>query len=243
MAHEARVLVVTGAGISAESGIPTFRGTDGYWRRLDPRMLATAEAFARDPALVWEWYRERRALVRSCAPNPAHTSVVKLARHAGHFLLLTQNVDDLHQRAEWEGHRLPAHQIVSIHGDLFVTRCSRCDVSRRAGAEDEAGVPVCPACGGLMRPGVIWFDEELVPDDVERVDRFLAGGPCDPVLVVGTTAAFDYIVSWVARAAGPTGRILEVNPEPSEISGLAAVRIRERAARAVPDIVDELIST
>src|ERR1700720_2540274 len=107
-----RVLVITGAGVSAESGIPTFRGKDGYWRNLDPSKLATPEAFAQDPKLVWEWYRERREKIRQARPNPAHESIVKLSQHASEFLLVTQNVDDLHARAEWQGRPLSPEQMV-----------------------------------------------------------------------------------------------------------------------------------
>ena len=117
-----RVLVLTGAGVSAESGIPTFRGKDGYWRNLDPTKLATPEAFARDPQLVWEWYRERRERIRNARPNGAHEAIARLAHRTEEFLLVTQNVDDLHARAG-----VPAKKIVQIHGDIFVTRCSRCD--------------------------------------------------------------------------------------------------------------------
>src|ERR1700736_6205809 len=123
----ARVLVITGAGVSAESGIPTFRGKDGYWRNLDPTKLATPSAFESDPQLVWEWYRERRQSIRNAEPNPAHQAITKLAADSGEFLLVTQNVDDLHGRAEWEGRHLSKQQIVQVHGDIFVTRCSRCD--------------------------------------------------------------------------------------------------------------------
>src|SRR5919198_414468 len=116
-----RVLVITGAGVSAESGIPTFRGKDGYWRKLDPIKLATPEAFARDPELVWQWYRERRQRIRNAQPNAGHEAIARLAQHADEFLLVTQNVDDLHERAG-----LAKAEMVQIHGDIFLTRCSRC---------------------------------------------------------------------------------------------------------------------
>src|ERR1700719_740635 len=106
-----RVLAITGAGVSAESGISTFRGKDGYWRNLNPAKLATPEAFERDPKLVWEWYRERRAAVRAAQPNPAHAAITRLANHCANFLLVTQNVDNLHARAEHKGERLPADKI------------------------------------------------------------------------------------------------------------------------------------
>ena len=117
-----RVLVLTGAGVSAESGIPTFRGKDGYWRNLDPTKLATPEAFARDPQLVWDWYRERRQRIRNARPNAAHEAIARLAQRTDEFLLVTQNVDDLHARAG-----VAAEKMVQIHGDIFVTRCSRCE--------------------------------------------------------------------------------------------------------------------
>jgi NAD-dependent deacetylase len=120
----ARILVLTGAGVSAESGIPTFRGKDGYWRNLDPAKLATPEAFAKDPGLLWEWYRERRQRIRNAQPNPAHKAIAKLAQHTQEFMLVTQNVDDLHARAG-----SPKEKMVQIHGDIFVTRCSRCDLA------------------------------------------------------------------------------------------------------------------
>src|SRR5206468_8132693 len=168
-----RVLVLTGAGVSAESGIPTFRGKDGYWRNLDPAKLATPEAFERDPKLVWEWYHERRQRIRSAQPNAAHEAIAKLAEHANDFLLVTQNVDDLHTRAG-----ISKKKMVQIHGDIFVTRCSRCDflyagrggspeppATRAVGRlrsiaptlENDADVPRCPECDALMRPGVVWF--------------------------------------------------------------------------------------
>src|SRR5438067_4167085 len=106
-----RVLAITGAGVSAESGIPTFRGKHGYWRNMDPAKLATPKAFAKDPKLVWKWYRERRRQIRNAQPNPAHHAIVKLAVHSGEFLLVTQNVDDLHLRAQWKGERLSQDKI------------------------------------------------------------------------------------------------------------------------------------
>lgn len=237
-----RVLVITGAGISAESGIPTFRGKDGYWRNLDPAKLATPEAFARDPRLVWQWYCERRKRIRSAQPNAAHQAIVKLAANAREFLLVTQNVDDLHVRAEWEGERMPKEKIVQIHGDIFMTRCSGCNFSRIERDEDSETMPKCPECGALMRPGVVWFGEQLDAGEIARVEDFLAGGPCDAVLVIGTTAIFGYIVDWAMRAIGRTGWLVEVNPEETSLSRFASQSLRKPAAIALPDIVDRLIT-
>jgi NAD-dependent deacetylase len=235
-----RVLVVTGAGISAESGIPTFRGTGGHWRNLDPTKLATQSAFDSDPEIVWEWYRERREMIRRAEPNAAHRAVAKLSARADEFFLLTQNVDDLHVRADWEGYRIPADQMARVHGDIFVTRCERADFSRAGTPDDALGVPRCPACGARMRPGVVWFGEGLDPREVARVDADVRARPCSAVIVVGTTVAFDYIIHWTRLATGTRGRLIEVNPDDRFLAGLGAEWIREPAASALPRLVEEL---
>jgi NAD-dependent deacetylase len=237
-----RVLVITGAGVSAESGIPTFRGKDGYWRNLDPAKLATPEAFANNPKLVWEWYRERRQRIRNAQPNTAHQAIAKLAQHAREFLLVTQNVDDLHVRAEWEGNTLVRQNIVQIHGDIFITRCSHCDFSRNERDRDVGGLPKCPQCAALMRPGVVWFGEQLDLGEVHRVENFLDEGACDFALVIGTTATFGYIIDWALRAIASDGELVEVNPEETPLSRFATQRVRESAAVALPRIVDQLIN-
>jgi len=238
----ARVLVVTGAGISAESGIPTFRGAGGYWRTHDATKLATMDGFLNDPALVWEWYRERRDAVRRAQPNAAHDAVARLARRSREFLLLTQNVDDLHARATDDGRHLSADHLVQIHGDILVTRCLRCDFSYR-NEDDGTPVPICPRCKSMMRPGVVWFGEALGQREVARAERFLRSGPCDVVLVIGTTSSFGYIIDWSLRARGRTGRLIEVNPDETPLSDQADRHIREAAAVALPRVVEELIAT
>jgi NAD-dependent deacetylase len=266
-----RALVITGAGVSAESGIPTFRGKDGYWRNLDPAKLATPEAFAKNPKLVWEWYRERRERIRRAQPNPAHQAIVKLAAHADEFLLVTQNVDDLHLRAESEGERLSGDKIVQIHGDIFETRCSRCEFKLGRGgspeppgsgvidvncgrlrsiaptlgrnSETEYDVPQCPECGELMRPGVVWFGEQLDLRKIEQVENYVARASCNIVIVAGTTAAFGYIIDWALRARHPDGQLIAVNPDPTPLSEFATYLIREPAGIALPRLVDELVGT
>jgi len=258
-----RVLVLTGAGVSAESGIPTFRGKDGYWRNFDPAKLATPEAFARDPELVWEWYGERRKWIRAAQPNAAHQAIAKLARHADEFLLVTQNVDDLHARAG-----TPGEKMVQIHGDIFVTRCSRCDFldAGRAGSaepsrdravlpqgrlrsivptcDDHVNLLRCPKCDALMRPGVIWFGEQLPWSELQRVEKFLVRGACDFVIVAGTTATFGYIIDWALRAKRDRdGELIEVNPEETPLSRFATRLMREPAAIALPRIVNELMDS
>jgi NAD-dependent deacetylase len=233
-----RVFVLTGAGVSAESGIPTFRGKDGYWRNLDPTKLATPEAFARDPQLVWDWYRERRQRIRTARPNAAHEAIARLAQRTDEFLLVTQNVDDLHARAG-----LPAQKIVQIHGNIFVTRCSRCEFDRHEYEHaHEVGIPRCSRCSTLMRPGVVWFGERLDGNELERVEDFLDGGACDVVIVAGTTATFGYIIDWALRGSRDGAELIEVNPEETALSPFATRLAREPAAIALPPIVDEVLA-
>jgi len=238
-----RIFVITGAGVSAESGIPTFRGKDGYWRNLDPAKLATPEAFARDPELVWEWYRERRQRIRNAQPNAAHVAITRLAQIADEFLLVTQNVDDLHKRAG-----LPKEKMVQIHGDIFVTKCSRCDFGftdydHDHEHEEEEGniVSRCSKCDALMRPGVIWFGEQLPSNELQQIENYLDRGTCDVVIVAGTTATFGYIVDWALRASRGGGELIEVNPEETPLSQFATRLVREPAAIALPRIVDQII--
>ena len=254
-----RVLVLTGAGVSAESGIPTFRGKDGYWRNLDPAKLATPEAFEREPELVWQWYRERRERIRAAQPNAAHHAIAKLAQRTDEFLLVTQNVDDLHAQAG-----ISIEKMVQIHGDIFVTRCSRCDFldAGRGGSpepptdravlprkqlrsiaptsEKDLPLPRCPKCDALMRPGVVWFGEQLPWNDLQRVENYLDTGTCQVVIVAGTTATFGYIIDWALRSSSG-GELIEVNPEETPLSRFATQLVREPAAIALPRIVDQLI--
>src|SRR5260370_7330888 len=141
--------------------------------------LATPEAFARDPELVWQWYRERRRRIRSAQPNAAHEAIVRLSILARDFLLVTQNVDDLHARAQWKGKRLATDKMVQIHGDIFVTCCSRCEFGRseKKHEHEDVDVPKCPDCGAPMRPGVIWFGEQLDPPNTLTTETFHAACP------------------------------------------------------------------
>jgi NAD-dependent deacetylase len=234
-----RILVITGAGVSAESGIPTFRGRDGYWRNLDPSKLATPQAFARDPKLVWEWYRERRQRIRKAQPNSAHQAIAKLALQAGEFLLVTQNVDDLHLRSG-----LSSEKMVQIHGNIFMTHCAQCDFRRYEPEHehDDGRLPKCPDCSALMRPGVVWFGEQLDLGKIATVENFITDGDCDLVIVAGTTALFGYIIDWALRARGQTGQLIQVNPEETSLSQFATKSFREPAGVALPRLVNELLS-
>jgi NAD-dependent deacetylase len=233
-----RVLVITGSGISADSGIPTFRGVDGYWRNYRAEELATPAAFNRQPDVVWSWYRERRAIISPAQPNAAHFALVALARQCQDFLLVTQNVDDLHERATAVGHSLSASDIVHVHGEIFVTRCPKCgfSVRERDASVTEAPPPRCPKCTAMIRPGVVWFGEQLDPTVGGQVEDFIKTR-CDVALVVGTTSAFDYIQRWALTARGRNGWLVEINPDETILSHRADQVIRGRAAEVLPDLV------
>lgn len=199
------VCVLTGAGISAESGIPTFRDAlTGFWSKFTPQELATPDAFAAHPQRVWQWYAARRAMVRSAQPNPGHLALASLASRVSHCTLVTQNVDDLHQRAG-------NGDIVSLHGSLMRARCSAGCAGTIEPREDQAASPpLCVTCGALMRPDVVWFGEPLPMDQYEIARN--AAVACDVFLSVGTSNIVEPAASlpWVAAAHGAT--VIVVNP-------------------------------
>jgi NAD-dependent deacetylase len=208
------VVVLTGAGVSAESGVPTFRGADGLWRNFRAEELATPSAFARDPKLVWEWYQWRRELIAACRPNPAHEFIARLERASrGDFLLVTQNVDGLHRLAG-------STKLVEVHGNIWDVRCASCG----AGREDRTLPfpelpPKCDACGGLLRPGVVWFGEALPEEAIGRA--FAAAESCELMLVVGTSAVV-YPVAYLPQLAKRAGAyVIEVNPDETPLTPFA----------------------
>ncbi|MFH1466762.1 MAG: NAD-dependent deacylase [Pseudomonadota bacterium] len=228
--HDASaILVMTGAGISADSGVPTFRGAGGLWRQHRPEELATAEAFARDPALVWAWYDWRRSLISGCAPNAAHQALVALEERCPRFLLATQNVDGLHGLAG-------SRDVIELHGAIFTTRCQRCGASREDRSFSRAAPPRCAACGGPERPGVVWFGESLPVGAMERAaDAALTS---DLTLIIGTSGVV-YPAAGLAELAHRAGkRVVIVNLDPIEQVGFADGFLQGRAADVVPALVD-----
>ncbi len=223
------MVALTGAGISRESNVPTFRGTDGLWRNYDPMELATPQAFERDPMLVWEWYSWRQGLILECEPNPAHHILAKWEKEdiLGH--IITQNVDDLHRRAGSKG-------ITKLHGDIFKVKCTRCTYRAIIPAPPN-GVPTCPDCESLLRPDVVWFGESLDQQVMDDVRDEL--NQSDVIIVIGTSgivqpaASFPLIVKrW--------GEVVEVNPEETPITVIADVHVAGKAGEALPQI-DQLI--
>ncbi len=206
--HATRLTVVTGAGVSAASGVPTFRGPGGFWRSFRPEQLATPEAFRRDPALVWEWYDWRRGLIAACAPNAAHTVIARWSRSAS-FTLVTQNVDGLHERAG-------TANVVRYHGSIWMLKCvDECG----APAWEDRRVPIqplpprCPSCGGLARPDVVWFGEGI-PDEAARAAA--AATACDLFLSIGTSSVVYPAAALVADARARGAFTVEINPETTE---------------------------
>ncbi|MEQ1690147.1 MAG: NAD-dependent deacylase [Gemmatimonas sp.] len=199
------VCVLTGAGTSAESGIPTFRDAlTGQWAQFSPQDLATPDAFAQHPERVWQWYAARRALVRSAQPNPGHLALATLAARVSHCTLVTQNVDDLHQRAG-------SRDVVTLHGSLMRARCSAgCHGTIEPAPEQTEAPPRCQQCGAPMRPDVVWFGEPLPMDQYQRARD--AAVACDVFLSVGTSNVVEPAASlpWVAAAHGAT--VIVVNP-------------------------------
>jgi NAD-dependent deacetylase len=220
-----RIAVLTGAGISAESGVPTFRGAGGLWKRFRAEELATPAAFARDPTLVWEWYDWRRSLIAAAQPNDGHRALVELERSAEQFTLITQNVDGLHDRA---GSRKP----LKVHGDIWNVRCLSCRAESR---DDRVPLPEIPprcGCGGLLRPGVVWFGESL-PEGVWAAAEQAARGA--EVLVVAGTSAVVYPAAGlidVARRAGAT--VIEVNLSDTPYSATVDFALRGSCAEVLP---------
>ncbi|MCX6603690.1 MAG: NAD-dependent deacylase [Acidobacteria bacterium] len=214
------IAVLTGAGISAESGIPTFRGPGGLWRNFRPEELATPEAFARDPQLVWEWYLWRRRLIAAAEPNAGHRALVELERRTPRFTLITQNVDGLHDLAG-------SQRILKIHGDIWHSRCSACSYQRRDRSTEEMPPP-CPECGAMLRPGVVWFGESLpriVWDEAER-----AVSQADVLLVAGTSATV-YPAAGLLHLAR---YVIEVNQEETPFSDRVAVSLRGSCGEVLP---------
>lgn len=225
------VFVITGAGVSAESGVPTFRTAGGLWNNIDPYKVATPEAFAADPAFVWRWYDERRTGLKSCRPNPGHYALAEIERKMKRFFLLTQNVDDLHEQA---GSLRLAH----VHGTIWDTRCTKEGTIRENRMAPLPEIPPrCAACGALERPNVVWFGEMIDEAAVAATEAFLAEGETNVVLVIGTEASFGYISRWAQRARGVRGTLIEINPGETPLSGMADLCLRGASGEILPQLV------
>ena len=220
--------MLTGAGVSRESGVLTFRDEDGHWKQFRPEDIATPEAFFRDPAFVWGWYDARRQSIAKCRPNAAHETIAAMERtfRPGEFLLVTQNVDGLHEQAG-------SAEILRLHGSIWEVRCTRCDHQ----TEDRTVPlpqlpPPCPNCGAPLRPGVVWFGEGLDEEDLEQA--FSAAQQARTVLVVGTSSLVYPAASLPEIALAAGARVIEVNPERTPLSPFVAERLAGPAAELLP---------
>jgi NAD-dependent deacetylase len=222
-----RIAVLTGAGVSAESGIPTFRTNGGFWQTHRFEDLATPEGFARNPAMVWEWYEERRRGIASAEPNPGHFALAHLETTKSAFTLITQNVDNLHQRAG-------SKNILRLHGDIFITRCMCCSHERLETSPLKELPPKCH-CGGTMRPGVVWFGEMLPEGVIERAAA--AVRQADVFLVAGTSAQVYPAAGLIPLALQNGATVIEVNPEATDFSDAVTIALRGTSADLLPQLL------
>lgn len=223
-----RVAVLTGAGISAESGVPTFRGADGLWRSFRAEDLATPEAFARDPRLVWEWYDWRRGLIAKVRPNPGHDVLARWEARFPGLVLITQNVDGLHPLAG-------STAVLELHGDIWKTRCPAEGMVRENRDVPLPAIPPrCPACGGLVRPHIVWFGESLDPAVIHAA--YAASRASDVMVVVGTSSLVYPAAALPLAAAEEGAAIIEINPEPTPLTEAARISIRGKAGEVLPMI-------
>lgn len=223
-----RIVILTGAGVSAESGVPTFRGSSGLWRQFRAEDLATPDAFARQPALVWEWYLWRRGLIAAAQPNAGHRAIARLEQRRSGVTLLSQNVDGLHRRA---GSVDP----IELHGNLWHVRCANaCGVR----AHDLESAPpreqLRCACGAWLRPGVVWFGEPLDPETLERATD--AAAAADVLLVVGTSAVVYPVAALPDMARRRGVRVVEINIDATPLTPHVDAHLRGSAASILPEL-------
>ncbi len=219
------LVALTGAGISADSGIPTFRGKDGLWNKYRPEELATPQAFARNPELVWEWYAWRMKLIFDAEPNPAHKALALMEKAGLLKAVITQNVDNLHERAG-------SRNVIHLHGRIDEMRCTECGEIVRNEKPPEAIPPRC-RCGGMMRPNVVWFGEALPERELGRAVQLCSS---NNVIVIGTSAVVYPAASLPVYAKNNGYAVIEVNPDATPLTEMADLSLRERAGRAFEKI-------
>jgi NAD-dependent deacetylase len=233
-----RITVLTGAGVSSASGVPTFRGKEGLWRSHSPQKLATPEAFEANPKLVWEWYDWRRTLISKCSPNAAHQTLAIWGNRYSGFTLITQNVDGLHEKAG-------SADVVNFHGSIWEVFCwNHCKNSPRRWIYEEVPIaqipPCCPHCGGLIRPGVVWFGETIEEDVLQRSS---AAVDCDVFMTTGTSALVYPAAGLVDAAHGRGAFTVEINLESTPASKGVDLSVRGGAEEIFPQIESILQTT
>jgi len=229
IARARSIFVLTGAGVSAESGIPTFRGNDGLWKNYAATELATPQAFEKNPQLVWEWYHWRQRIIMCAEPNPAHRAIVSLEHHTTRFLLLTQNVDGLHRRAG-------SRKVLELHGNIFRARCLSCGstMDHTPPLEHESSdVPRC-GCGGFLRPDVVWFGETIPGDIWHRALQFLEDTRI--AIICGTSGIVWPAASIPQIAQHARITTIEINLEPTSISSMVDISLLGQAGALLPQL-------
>jgi NAD-dependent deacetylase len=228
-----RVVALTGAGISAESGVPTFRDAQsGLWAQYDPQELATAAAFRRNPSLVWDWYEWRRSLIAQAAPNAGHEALVAMEQKVPHFTLVTQNVDGLHRQAG-------SRNVLELHGNIVRNKCFSEETVVAAGDEvpgDDAGPPLCPHCGDRLRPDVVWFGEALPENELKEAIR--AVEECQVLLCIGTSGLVHPAASLPLLAAERGALTVEINPQVTALSQWMDYVLRGPAGEILPALLE-----
>lgn len=219
-----QVSVLTGAGVSAESGIPTFRGADGIWEKYDYRKLATPQGFEDDPRLVWEWYRLRQIEIGKARPNRAHEVIAEMERHYPSFSVLTQNIDGMHRRAG-------SRNVVELHGNIWRMRCDRDHTVIDLDAPVKDIPPLCQ-CGSIMRPDVVWFGEQMPLRETEEASR--AARESEVILVVGTSAVVYPAAALPILTRNSGGSVIEINLEPTDITSYAGLSLFGLAGEIMP---------
>ena len=228
LSKETKVVVLTGAGISAESGVPTFRGEDGLWKKFRPEELATFDAFMANPRLVWEWYEYRRKIIEEIKPNPGHLALVEFQNYFEKFDLVTQNVDGLH-------HQAGSKNVIELHGNIKRNKCIQCGTKYEILENTTPGIPPKCACGGNIRPDVVWFGEMLPPEAINLA--FRVSSECDLFFSVGTSAVVHPAASLPLLAKRNGAYVVEVNIEPTEISHLIDESLMGKAGEIMPLLV------
>lgn len=227
-----RCVVLTGAGMSAESGVPTFRGKEGLWSKFRPEELANMQAFVSNPKMIWEWYNWRRDLMGKVQPNPGHYAVTRLEELVEQFTLVTQNVDGLHRMAKTKN-------ILELHGSIYSNKCVDCNRPYNQDKEiDPENIPRCQSCGGQIRPDVVWFGEMLDEEIIKRA--FEVSEQSEVFLSVGTSALVHPAASLPMIASRMGATLVEINIEETPLSGAADFRIAQKSGEFLPELVKEL---
>ena len=222
-----KIVFVTGAGISQESGIPTFRGKDGHWKKHDPMKLATIDAFYDDPHLVWEWYEDRRQNIRAAKPNLGHKAIAELEEFYK-VIVLTQNIDGLHQRAG-------SSRVLELHGSIIRVKCTVCDFQDNITNNFEDLPPKCN-CGNILRPDVVWFGESL-PQDV-WTNAMQEASMCDIMIIAGTSLVVSPANTLPAFAKQNNAVLIEINPEETVMSDEMDISIRSTSSDTLPKLIE-----